>query len=45
MEGRKVFFGWQAGSDELSYWRPADSDETERYPLLEGSVPQNGDED
>jgi len=43
LDGRKVFFGWQAGDEDLSYWRPADSEETERRPLLEGSVPQDGD--
>ncbi len=45
MDGRKVFFGWQTGGEDLSYWRPIDSEETERYPLLEGSVPQEGETD
>lgn len=43
LDGRKVFFGWRAGDEDLSYWRPFDSEESERYPLLEGSVPQDGD--
>jgi hypothetical protein len=43
LDGRKVFFGWRSGDDDLGYWRPADSDESERHPLLEGSVPQDGD--
>lgn len=43
LEDKTVFFGWQAGDEDLSYWRPADSDEGERNPLLEGSVPQDGD--
>jgi hypothetical protein len=43
LDGRKVFFGWRAGDEDLSYWRPHDSEESERYPLLEGSVPQDGD--
>ncbi len=42
-EGKKVFFGWTLGGDELAYWRPADSDETDRHPMLEGSVSQDDD--
>ena len=41
LDGRKVYFGWRSGQDDLSYWRPLDSDESERHPLLEGSVPQD----
>lgn len=43
LDGQKVFFGWRTGDEDLSYWRPHDSDESERHPLLEGSVPQDGD--
>ncbi len=42
-DGRKVFFGWRLGSDDLAYWRPFDSDESDRHPLLEGSVSQDDD--
>lgn len=42
-EGRKVFFGWTFGEDDLGYWRPTDSAESERHSLLEGSVPQDDD--
>jgi hypothetical protein len=41
LEGKPVFFGWRQGSDDLSYWRSADSDNSEQHPLLEGSVPQD----
>ena len=39
LDGRKVFFGWQAGDEDLGYWRAFDSEESERRPLLAGSVP------
>ncbi len=42
-EGRKVFFGWTLGDDDLGYWRPSDSAESDRHSLLEGSVPQDDD--
>jgi hypothetical protein len=42
-EGRKVYFGWTFGDDYLGYWRPTDSDESERHPMLEGSVSQDDD--
>jgi hypothetical protein len=42
-EGRKVFFGWTLGDEDLGYWRPSDSAESDRHSLLEGSVPQDDD--
>lgn len=42
-EGRKVFFGWTLGEDDLGYWRPTDSAESDRHSLLEGSVSQDDD--
>lgn len=41
LEGQKIFFGWQQGDEDLSYWRPSDSDESDRHPLLEDSVSQD----
>lgn len=43
LEGNQVFFGWQPDGDDLSYWRPAEGDDSPRHPLLEGSVPQDDD--
>ena len=42
-DGRKVFFGWMLGGEDLSYWRPFESDESDRHTLLEGSVSQDDD--
>jgi hypothetical protein len=42
-EGKKVFFGWILGGEDLAYWRPFDSEESDRHPLLEGSVSQDDD--
>ncbi len=43
LEGKRVFFGWRQGSDDLTYWRSADSEDSEEHPMLEGSVSQDDD--
>ena len=41
LDGKPIFFGWKHGSEDLTYWRSADCDDSEQHPLLEGSVPQD----
>lgn len=43
LEENRVYFGWEPGSDDLSYWRSAEEDGSPRHPLLEGSLPQDDD--
>ncbi len=33
-----VFFGWQPGEEDLSYWRPSDAPESDRRSLLLDSI-------
>ncbi len=39
LSGRDVYFGWQQGEDDFSYWRPFGSDETDRRSLLLDTLP------
>ena len=39
LSGQDVYFGWQQGEENFSYWRPFGSKETERRSLLLDSLP------
>ena len=45
LDGSNVFFGWLFGDEDLSYWRLAESDDTERHPLLQGTASREDDAD